>query len=136
MQTQLDLKVNSADDIVFDGIDLMVDSSVFSCSMNNAQRRVSAKQHDFMIRPEIAAGIESYLQSRIDTLLLSDIELTIRSCVTQYGLFTNKDFKVLFDTTNAGKLGVILSFNENLTSVADDTTFSVFIDIQNQRSYS
>jgi hypothetical protein len=136
MKTELDLKVNNADDIIFDGIDLVTETDIFSSSMKNAQRRVSARQTDFIIRPEIAAGIESFLQSNINDFLLSDLESTIRFCMTQYGLFENKDFKVKFDTTNAGKLGVIILFSPNVLSSSEETSFSVFVDIQNQRSYS
>ncbi len=133
MNTELDLKVNFADDIVFDGIDLVVETNSHTAAIKNAQRRISAKQTDFPLRSEIAAGIESFLQERINDFMLSDMEMTIRSCMTMYGLFDNVDFNVLFDTTDTTKLGVIISFN----NIGQDTdTFSVFVDIQNQRSYS
>jgi hypothetical protein len=135
MRTERDLKVNFCDDIVLDGNDIVVEIDASVSAIRNAQRRVSARSTDFQIRSEIAAGIESFMQNRIDTFLLSDLENTISLCLTQYGLFNKDEFKVLFDTTNEDKLGVIISFDPIIDQLGSDATFSVYIDKQNQRSY-
>lgn len=135
MRTDGDLKVNFCDDIIIDGNDVVSEADTGVSAVRNAQRRVSARSTDFQIRSEIAAGIESFMQGRIDTFLLSDLENTISLCLTQYGLFSKGEFKVLFDTTNEDKLGVIISFNKSIDPYNSDSSFSVYIDKQNQRSY-
>lgn len=136
MINSVDLMVNFADDIIISNSDLAFENNDLTSAIRNAQRRVSARQTDFQLRSEIAAGIESFLQSKLDIYTLSDIESTVISCMTQYGLFDPKDFSVLFDDSDAGKLGVIIKFSKNIESYNTDSTFSVFIDKQNQKSYS
>lgn len=133
MLTTTDLKVNEADDILFDGFDVLVQTDPYINMFRNAQRRVSASGTDFLLTDEISASIETFLQSRITPITLSDIELNIRSALTQYGLLANTDFDILFSDVE-DKLGVVISFKLPGAGTTD-TSFSVFVNKQNQRSY-
>jgi hypothetical protein len=133
MLNLVDLKVNEADDIIFDGYELLVESDKYINTFRNAQRRVSASQSDFLFTDEIAACIETFLQSSIDPITLSDIELNIRTSLTQYSLLDNKEIAILFDD-DEDRLGVMIVFKlPNATT--QETSFSVFINKQNQKSF-
>jgi hypothetical protein len=137
MITDGDFKVDYADDIIIDSNDAVFELDNFTSAMRNAQRRISAGQSDFKLRPEIAAGIESFLQRQINILTLSDIELTIKSCMVNDGLFSGDEFAIKFDTSDTTKLGVLISLKKNGTVPLDSsTTFSVYVDKQNMRSYA
>jgi hypothetical protein len=129
-----DLFVNASDDFIIAGEDILLESNPIIVTVNNAKRRLEAYGTDNRYIPEIAAGLESFMQKQINLFTLSNLELTIATTLTHYSLLNNREIEVSFDTSDEGRLGVLVRFmlptiDENLTS------FSIFINKQNQRSY-
>lgn len=134
-----DFAVDKTDDFMIMDGDILSPSSGMRSTLENAKRRVSARSDDFVFTPAICAGIETFLQSYVTDISLSEIEQSMRYALTNTYLFNNKDINIFFDKTNQGKLGVIIKFNIPNASASideDDLTFSTYIDVQNQRSFS
>jgi hypothetical protein len=131
MKDTIDILVDQTDDFVLVSGNLVVETDTYKNMFLNAERRLSARATDNIFITEISAGIESLLQSRINDILLSDIETNIRSTLAQYDLLSNKDYDVLFNVED-DKIGIMLKFNLPSSS---DNTLSIFIDRLNQRAY-
>lgn len=129
-----DLKVNDADDIIIEGDDISIEPDYYINAFRNGQRRLSARSSDYILTPEIVAGIETIIQKNINTMLLSEIEFMIRSALSHHSLFKTTDYDVLFND-NEDKIGIIISFKLPQASFSEKNSFAVFVDKENQRSY-
>ena len=131
MKDTIDISVNETDDFVVASGDLVIENDIYKNMFLNSERRLSARVTDNIFTPEISAGIESLLQSKINDILLSDIETNIRTTLSQYSLLSNKDYDVLFNVEE-DKVGIMIKFNMPSSS---QNTLSIFIDRLNQRAY-
>lgn len=131
MRDTIDISVDETDDFILMSENLVIENDTYKNMFLNAERRLSAKVTDNVFINEISAGIESLLQSRINDILLSDIETNIRTTLSQYDLLSNKDYDVLFNVEE-DKVGIMLKFN---MPSASNNTLSIFIDRLNQRAY-
>lgn len=131
MKDTIDVAVNSADDFIVSSGDIVIETDTYKNMFLNSERRLSSRVTDNLLIPEISAGIESYLQGKLNEYLLSDIETNIRTTLSQYDLLLRSEYDVLFNVED-DKLGIMLKFN-----LPDSTsnTLSIFIDRLNQKSF-
>jgi hypothetical protein len=134
----LDLKVNGCDDLLLIGDDLSLESDLYVSAFRCAERRCQSRFDDFVMAPEISAGIETLIQQYINEYTLSEIEQKISSSLQYHQLFSNTEFKIYIDqdAIDKNKLKVLIAFNQQNLSGADrDYTFSVVVNIENQRAF-
>lgn len=134
MLSYTDLSVDECDDILLNGDDLSTEHDEYINIFRNAERRVSARETDYLLTSEISACLETMLQGKVNSLLLSDIETNIRTSLNQSNLLLNNEFDILFKV-NEDKVGILLKFKMPNASTSEKNTLSVYIDRLNQRVY-
>jgi hypothetical protein len=128
-----DLVTDDSDDLIIDG-DLDIEVDPLKSLIKVAQRRVSARCDDFMLE-NVGAGIERYLQKRINTSTKFQIQEEISRVLSDNNLFLRKEFKtILLDENEDGSLPIIIKLKSNFTDYG--YSFRVLINNQNQRSYN
>jgi hypothetical protein len=138
MLSILDLKVDGSDDILISGDDFALESSIAISSFRCGERRCQARADDFIMTPEISAGIESVIQSYITDFTISEIEEKVRTSLQYHQLFSHTDFKVYInaDPNDQHKLKVLIAFNmRTLTGRDSEYNFSIVVNTENQRAF-
>lgn len=128
-----DAEVDNADDIILTD-DIVADWDPIRCTIRCAERRVSARDDDFLL-DDISAGIERYLLQHKTQATTANIESAIRGCLSGDSLLFANDFDVFTLDTSDNKITILISFKVTDPGNEDQLTFKVIINNENQRSY-
>ena len=138
MLSIFDFKVDEGDDLIILGDDFASESDSSVSAFRCGERRCQSRQDDFIMTPEICAGIETMIQSYINDYTLGEIERKISSSLQYHNLFSNTEFKVYInqDELDYHKLKVLVAFtSSSLFSADSNYTFHITVNLQNQRAF-
>ena len=128
-----DFQTDESDDIVING-DFSLEPDMVVSIVKTAERRVSARQDDFLLR-NAGAGIESFLFKRITDTAKQMISSKINSVLSMDNLLNSQEFKIfILNHNDQGKLPVLIKFN--FPGAEAKYNFQTLINQQNQRSYN
>lgn len=134
MQLVMDLKVDNGDDIILRD-DLVVDIDPFNAIMRTSERRISARYDDFTYTRG-AAGLERFIQQKINTTTKANIEEAIRDALYADALMLPNEYDVFIVDVGKNKLQIIIQLRfPGYKGDPEVTTFKVMVNLQNQRSY-
>lgn len=134
MKLLIDLQVDNGDDIILTD-DLDIEIEPLNSLMRVAERRVSARYDDFLYSA-CGAGLERFIQKRINTNTKSEIENAIRQALYSDALLLPGEYDVHVIDVGSNKLQIIISLKlPGLESPSDISTFRIMVNLENQRSY-
>lgn len=129
-----DFQTDGADDIIFSGDDISLESNTQQCVLKIAGRRVIGRDDDHTFRYKLCAGLEKYIFSSNINTSIYNIKQAIVECLTRDNLLAAGDFDIKVGKTNdkrEAKLYII--FNKSV--INSGTSFKIFVDGENQRIY-
>ena len=134
MKLLYDLLVDNGDDIIVTD-DLDIDVNPLNSVLRTVERRVSARYDDFLYSA-CGAGLERFIQKRINGNTKAEIENAIRNALFSDTLLLSGDYDINIIDVGNHKLQVILSFKfPGIDPNSDIATFKIMVNLQNQRSY-
>jgi CO dehydrogenase nickel-insertion accessory protein CooC1 len=126
----IDFQVNNVDDIMFDS-DFIIEDSIPRSLMRTIERRLVAKEDDFII-DDIAAGLESFLFGYKTPYTKDDIQIAINNSLQTDSLLNAFDYKILLDETQDKRVHIIIKFTNSFDGAG---SFRIIVDIENQKIY-
>lgn len=134
MNAFLDLQVDNGDDIIISDDDMDLDLNPLNTLLRIAERRISARADDF-IYSSCGAGLEQFIQKRINNDTKADIETAIRTALYSDGLLLPGEYDVNVIDSGNNKLMILVSLKiPGYKDNPDVTTFKVMVNLENQRS--
>lgn len=130
-----DCKVDEADDIILDTVDLSYQDDQALSTILCSGRRLYARIDDFAL-DNISAGLERELQQHVTPFVISNIKSAIMSAFAKHGLLSAADYDILVIDNKDRTVSVYIRFKVKDLNVAYKSyPYKVIINMEEQRVY-
>jgi hypothetical protein len=125
-----DIKVDNADDIMIDH-DLLIENGTFTSSLKVVERRLVARDEDFII-DDIAAGLDKFLFGNKSSYTNDDIMFAMNNALQTNSLLSPTDYNIILSNTIDKRIHLLIKFTRTMDGVDN---FRIIVDPENQKIF-